>query len=199
MRIVTCFDNNFIELGTRAFRNHSRYASQNGYEYNVFQGRLNSARPAAWDKIIHILTNLENMPQDEWLLWIDADAYFIRRDVRLECFCLPQKQMVVCVDSCGNLNTGVWFVKNTPDAIAILDKIWWSESFIHHQWWENAAFISLYDEFASNIGLVSFEKINTYPQDFNDSTFILHFAGYNKMQRLNKMEGLYPAIKSAFM
>jgi hypothetical protein len=49
-------------------------------------------------------------------------------------------------DSCGHINSGNVFFRNTPWARSYWKRVWEQTDCLYHIWWENAAMIKLYEE-----------------------------------------------------
>lgn len=180
-----------------ALKNHTRYAAKHNHSYDFHLGSLDPSRPPAWSKLLHIERNLKELEDGEWLLWIDADAFFINQDIKLESLIIPDKDMVVCVDAQNNENTGVWFWRKCKWSMDYLRELWEQKQFIHHQWWENMAFMYTWKVHSDHIGWQPFKSINTYPNFYEKGDFILHLAGNSKISRLNYMAAHYEEIQKA--
>lgn len=186
----------FTEL---ALRNHTRYAAKHNHSYDFHLGSLDPSRPPAWSKLLHIERNLKELEVGEWLLWIDADAFFINQDIKLESLIIPDKDMVVCVDAQNNENTGVWFWRKCKWSMDYLRELWEQKQFIHHQWWENMAFMYTWKAHSDHIGWQPFKSMNTYPDFYQKGDFVLHVAGGNKINRLQMAVQQHPEVRDALV
>jgi hypothetical protein len=132
----------------------------------------------------------------EWVWLLDSDAFImnaeisglavIRFHLAKEAKISPRKiDIILCKDMNG-INTGSLFIRSSE----------WTDTFInrwvsyendttihnHHIWWEQAAFIQMYqrDELnlRSHVLIIEQRKINSYPGAYRDGDFVLHGAGF---------------------
>jgi galactosyl transferase GMA12/MNN10 family len=95
----------------------------------------------------------------------------------------------------NNLNTGNVFFRNVPEAFEILDRVDAQRHLTFHEWWEQAAYIELYetDAFArEHLRVVDDQRLfNSYPTFLADrypdhcyrqGDLLIHFAGLWKEQ-----------------
>jgi hypothetical protein len=178
---------------------HRAYAELHGYSFAEL-GTMPACllRPLPWYKIA---TALHLLRQDfDTLLYIDADCLVTNPRIPLEELAQDWKPGHGSAPLClaedeGGINTGVFLLRNTPDAFRLLDCIWIYNSEIHHPNWEQEALKQLlydHDEFARLLHIVSDPRsLNSFPHerlDFVKSVFrqnntwrkgdfICHFSG----------------------
>jgi hypothetical protein len=127
------------------------YAEKHGYRYiqgdEAFWDRT---RPIAWSKVPFILKCLSELPEDSMVWLSDADVLITNPSLRIEEHVLPlfepNKQFLMSFDSCGHINSGNVFFRNTPWARSYWKRVWEQTDCLYHIWWENAAMIKLYEE-----------------------------------------------------
>ncbi|BCJ91931.1 hypothetical protein IZ6_26660 [Terrihabitans soli] len=114
---------------TTAAVNHAIYCEKHGYDY------LFDVTPyplvSIVDQKIHTALNALKRGNCEWLFWIDDDAYFANIDIKLEQFIPddPKVEFIFCRSPVNQkglwtlINAGIYFVKNTPSAIALLEDV----------------------------------------------------------------------------
>lgn len=150
-----------------------------------------ASRPAAWTKIPAMEQTLDK--GYDAVCWIDADTFLTGQDVPLEMgFSMIRKQdCVLCSrDGCKNVCTGVFFVWNDPCTRDILEDIWNSTEYMHHFWWENAAFIAnAMPKYHARMRIVAMQQgalFNAYP-GFNlvFGDWIIHLAGPHLKKLIN--------------
>lgn len=83
------------------------------YEFKVYEDKIDPTLPAAWGKILGSLRALEQTPENEWVMWMDADMLFRRHNSTLESLIDPSKDFMISVDHRG-LCTGLFLIRNTP-------------------------------------------------------------------------------------
>ncbi len=156
LKIITAFDQAFAEIGAIAAGSIAQYAAARGYDHQIFRD-VNVGRPPAWAKIHYLMAELR-AGQYDYVLWVDADACFVRfdRDILEEA---PAGKDISLVNhlalrapladypglfvACERPNTGVMLVKATAWSLEFLEKVWAQEDCINGIWWEQTAFHKL--------------------------------------------------------
>ena len=146
--VATYYNDDFAPIGTICAKTLRRYTDKHGFDLHV-ETEITSSRPPAWNKIL-LMQRLLNRDYD-YILWVDADALFIRfaPDIRAEIvegkdlFLVSHeiRQAIqpgawLCLET---PNTGVMLLRNSNWTRSFLDKIWQQTHLINHQFWENAA------------------------------------------------------------
>lgn len=181
------------------------YTSHHNYPYHDDEDVYDKDRPHAWSKIKLILKYIRDY---DYLVWIDADAYIMNQDIRLEDIirdtCMDKN---ICIARDNKLpNTGVIFIKCTDWSKSFFEKVYSKTDFIHADNWEQCAIIDMYDknEFNTNENMlilnIDQQKIfNSYWYNYDWGDFIIHllgcYRGDNKTEALNIMENRYCPIK----
>lgn len=170
--IVTAYDEKYLKMARFCVDSIGRYASTHKLASCIGRiGRepgLSSGRPAAWEKIPAILEVFRaGYP---WVLWIDADAAFVRSDVDIR-HEIGDKDLYLVIGEhveprpggvvhrCDQPCTGFMLVRNCDWAEQFLREMWERREFTNHCWWELAAFINLagvdrqYDEKMQDLGI----------------------------------------------
>ena len=130
----------------RCLESKSEYAAKYGYTY--IQGDetyWNRDRPIAWSKVPFVLEQLKKLPENA-LVWLsDADVLITNPNLRIEDHVLPHfekdKDLLMTLDSCGHINSGNIFFRNTPWIREYWQRVWNDTTYLYHIWWENAAMI----------------------------------------------------------
>lgn len=130
----------------KCLESKASYAKKHGYTY--IQGDetyWNRDRPVAWSKIPFILDQLKKLPENA-LVWLsDADVLITNPELKLEEHVLPHfestKELLMTLDSCGHINSGNIFFRNTPWIRDYWQRVWNDTDYMYHIWWENAAMI----------------------------------------------------------
>lgn len=106
---------------------NAAYAAKHGYAFHYCDHLLDASVHPVWNKVLIMLDYVDRY---DWVLWIDADACFIKHDIPLDKWLQLPYDMLICddLDASGGktvANTGVFLVKRTE----------WSRAFIH-AWWD---------------------------------------------------------------
>ena len=182
MKITICslWTSEIETLGRLTEANHWAYAQKHGYNY--VSGRFVPAgRPASWGKISLLLSQFKD---NDWLLWIDADAVFTNFSTKIEWFVQEGKNFIASADYQG-LNCGVFLVSTMNWTYEWLERVYNMDVFIHHPWWEQAAIISTYwndAEVRRRVSIV--KKLQSFPQDWVNGDFIFHTPGMNQEDKI---------------
>ncbi len=176
------------------------YAARHGYDFleggdDVWDRK----KPIPWSKIRFILKYLDDY---DFLFWSDGDVILTNPNLKLEDHILPllpnNKDMLWCRDACGNLNNGnVLFRGKSKWARDFLNECYKQEDLTHHIWWDNAAFIRMFEAVPANKVMIETcedpARFNAYlfgrSDDASDTSirlyrpgdFLVHFAGVYDM------------------
>ena len=138
--------------------NRAMYAKHHGYTLIETTQRFDADRPHAWAKITLMKHNAMSADLD-WLIWFDCDTYFMNFNITLDHLLfkygsknidgtrrLDENFKMLVQEDHAMLNTGVFFMRTGQWAHDILEQVYGSPSspWIHHPWWENAAFTHLF-------------------------------------------------------
>lgn len=165
---------------TRA--NNLKYAERNQYRFKSYLDRIDMSRPASWSKLPALI---ENFSQNEWLMWIDADAMIMNHTIKIESIIDNDYDLILSDDSNG-INCGVFLCKTTYFMLEIFNKIYSKIEFINHPWWEQAALmdeLEINKELKSRTKIIGKKQINCYIHDFVAGDFILHLPGMSDQTR----------------
>lgn len=200
MKIGLCmfYDDVIKEYGDINFKINKKYCEK----YNIDlilsnQPKYQNRRPT-WERLPLLLQNIENY---DYLIWIDADAFFYKDATNIIDFIYQNKDIpFIFSNDIGdkNINAGFFIVKNSEYSIAFLNKWAYDEDlYINNpnpKWQDQSVLISMIDQ---NILDINNNHIS-YPygalQQFgyesekleNDfKPFILHFAGRSFEDRVN--------------
>ncbi|MGW8177373.1 MAG: DUF273 domain-containing protein, partial [bacterium] len=207
------------------------YALRHGYDSHIYTGQdfffikgLEETSPERqttekltdrspnWAKV-GILSNL--LPKYDAVLWIDADAFIMRPDLKLEKLFPKGKDLYLAPDAV-NLNCGVMFIRNTPWSSQLMDRWqemgltdddWYCTEFLTGAWinnYEQGALNQLYFKNWNSIMLhteiMPAWKINAHLQDeywrvprdqdlqYSKESFILHLAGIPTPRRMELID-----------
>ena len=157
IKLVTSYDENFSEIGDKTSKTLKNYAEKFDYTFEKID-QMNLERPYAWNKIQILLNEMKNSNYD-YILWIDADAYFNRYDIDIAEEIEKDKNIYLVKHYCEvhkgsyydntklvilRINTGVLMMKCCKDNEEFLEKVWNKEEYINHDWWEQAAIMDIF-------------------------------------------------------
>ena len=133
--ILMWYDDHIKHYADNFYKINKLYCDKNGYDifkssYRVYRDRHYNAIPARephYERFPLILKYIKNY---DYVVWIDADAYFYINAPPLEDLIneYPDKEILFSADSCRmgspSINTGVFILKNTQQVINIVNR--WS-------------------------------------------------------------------------
>lgn len=164
---------------------------------------MDKKRAPNWAKLPLILKHMSNY---DWLVWIDADTIIMNPTIRLEKFLKEAKvtkkhHLLLTRDPRGSINTGMFFVRNSPWSRSFLKKVYQQHIPPNAPWTDQLAFIKLFRKNALQVrNKTQFEhktwKFNAYPQEknhmqkrniptvalYHKGDFLVHFAGLHKKE-----------------
>ncbi|HEX7375626.1 MAG TPA: class I SAM-dependent methyltransferase, partial [Pirellulales bacterium] len=178
----------------------ARFCDRWGYDFIAFHELLDADRPAPWSKIRAVARVL---PRYDWIVWCDADTVLFDRDNGLRRFITAAGNADFVIQrNWDGINTGVFFVRNTPWSIRFLDMVYEQTEFIDHPWWEQAAISALAErpEIAAHFQIYAPREpvagFHGYYEKGDWGATFLHLAGIKGEERLYLIENL--ARLSAF-
>lgn len=178
------------------------YAEKHGYTYiQGDEAYWNRDRPIAWSKVPFILDQLSKLPENAMVWLSDADVFITNPNHRLEDHVLPmfqpEKDLLMTLDSCGHINSGNIFFRNTSWTRDYWRRVWEQTDCIYHIWWENAAMIKLLqsvEEDARKIQITKDHKrFNAFLRGlegeplWEPGDFLVHFAGVYDPKEIQKL------------
>jgi len=119
------------DFGDLCSTNHLDYANINGYSYikkTVKDSEYSDWHPT-WIKIDILLKTL---PLFDYVVWIDADAVFVNKDVRIEDFITDKIDLVIPKSEMDKTTGNVW--TNTTTGFMIWKNSEWSLNMLKTLW-----------------------------------------------------------------
>lgn len=183
--VTLCIGKEYSEVVAPGKAIKEEYCQLHGYDL-YFGGEefFDNTRPISWFKIPFILGVLNSY---DIVFFSDADVLITNMHIKLEDIVekhFPKnKDFLACIDGCGVVNIGNFFIRNTKKAKVLLNKMYEQTQFIDHCWWENKAFIHLLETsklMKKSTEIISDNRLfNSYVDGRNNykkGDFILHFA-----------------------
>lgn len=138
-------------------------------------------RPMSWAKLPLFQRCFQKY---NYIFHIDADTVILNDTFTPEMMLVlmhPKQTMLLCHDINGP-NCGVILMKKSRELFTLLDRMWACTYCINHCWWENKAFIDLYNNDEGVRDIVHLvpqahcNLINAYQNNYNRN-WLIHFAG----------------------
>jgi hypothetical protein len=220
--IATSYTADFRDIGDYAAMSIRAYAARHRADAFIEPTLVFDERPPAWHRVRLIPTLFDC--GYEFVLWVDADAVFLRYDVDVRSVikarkdlylvehAIPEQEKLVRVP-----NTGVMLLRNSEWTRAFLDRIWRMAEYAEHKWWENAAVVkalgyhSLLDEGDDVYNHDLLRRVSFLPLEWNSlpgvcaapNPIVQHYAGQPADVRRRELprdalKGCYAAAAEAF-
>ena len=188
IKLITSYDKNYCEIGDNTSGTIKKYAELYNYQFEVVK-MPETGRPYAWNKIKILIDEIKKNKFD-YLLWIDADAFFNNFSINISQE-IDDKSEIYLVKhftevhkgsiyentklTILRINTGVMLIKVSDFNFNFLQKVWANEKYINHTWWEQAAITDLIGLRAELNGKLNdhkgnnlyIQKIKFLPQQWN--------------------------------
>jgi hypothetical protein len=146
--LATAYTSNFAVLGDMATATLGFYADAHCCAVHVNPSVHDFARPTSWYKL-QLIQQLFAEGYD-WVLWVDADALFMRFEIDVRGVIEAEKHLYIVSHDIPHQqadqpvpNCGVLLIRNCQWSQDLLSDIWNSTQYIQHAWWENAALLHL--------------------------------------------------------
>lgn len=202
---------NYKEAVQKALDSKEEYCKKNGYDFIIGDESIyDSSRPIAWSKIKLIQKYLDEY---DYIFSSDADVVIMNDNIKLEEFIntyLIDDYKLLLTKDWQNLNTGNMILKNCKEIHTLLDDIYKQTKYINNGWWEQSAFIFLYNQTVSiqeytkvlddshilNAYIVELPKyILPTNNQYRTSDFLIHLAGIDNITHLSNMINICLDIK----
>lgn len=188
---ISASNGNHSHLSDITFPTVERFCVKNGYSFRRYHIPKEYDRPASWFKIltfIDLLGRSHENKEFEYFGWIDSDAAIINNDFNLENILENKFDFFISKDF-NNFNCGSFIIKNCYENLILLKEIYQKTEYLNHIWWEQAAFIELYEsnfrDLQSRTKIVDQSILNAYDYRFygksldflgsvNQESFIIH-------------------------
>ena len=204
MKIAICmwYDNNIEDYGNLNRKLNKEYCNKYGYDF-IFSNKRNLPNKLPHYERYPLLLN--NIGKYDWIMWIDADAFFYKDSIPLEniinhiqfthttILSKSIRQIFNNKTPDYEINNGVFLLKNTKENYKFLEKMIDCDDIIDiaekkHFVYDQAVFRYLYCENYQNFKTNSFILDYGILQHFYDyelpylkyKPLILHMAGKNQ-------------------
>lgn len=148
IKIITSYDKNYSDIGDKTSTTLKKYAELHNYKFELVK-MPKTGRPYAQNKIKILIDKIKEN-KFEYLLWIDADAFFNTFDINISEE-IDDKSEIYLVNHFNEvhkssiykntkltilrINTGVMLIKVSDFNYNFLLKVWNDEKYKNHPWW----------------------------------------------------------------
>lgn len=203
--VVMFYDETIESYGKINYEINKKYCEK--YNIDIILSNNNkkyTKRHPAWERLPLLLENISNY---DYLIWIDADAYFyIDANDITNIINIADNYNFIFSNDIGdnNINTGIFIVKNSQYSIDFLNKWAYDEELYENNpypcWWDQGVLIDMYNKNIMNIKKNSIclkygEIQHFYENDKIDKkSFIHHLAGRNNYIRYETSKKYFDKI-----
>jgi len=193
--LIMFYDENIKEYGDINFKINKMYCNKYNIDIILSNEKKYEDRHPAWERLPFIL---ENIKQYDYLIWIDADAFFYyeAENIIKVIENNSDKNFIFSNDiKNNNVNTGIFIVKNSKYSIDFLN-IWaYDENlFINNHypyWWDQGVLIDMIEQnildIQNNSVFIDYGILqHFYERELLEikKPFIYHMAGKDKETRI---------------
>lgn len=202
IKIVSACDDNMKVLSDISYPTIEKYCQFWNFSCERFNIK-NFNRPASWYKISLLINEIDSN-QFDYIMWVDSDAIIYNQNFDLRSLLRADKDFYLSKDL-NNFNCGVFIIKCSDFSKSILEKIDSMSEYVNHIWWEQGAFIELFESNFNNIQdkvqIVDQNILNAYDYRFygesefhlgqyNKNSFVVHFPALPYHFRIDLMKNL---------
>lgn len=154
--IVTSFDATTANWADVAIPNQKAYAQKHQYDFYAYEGNLTKwgfpnwtsykiahadkepepVRASSWSKVVAILDRLHQMPEGEWLVWVNTEVVFTDTEQKWENLIAlfenvdgRQRDLIITKGTFAPLNNGVMLIRNTAWSRKFFQRVWEQKQF----------------------------------------------------------------------
>ena len=196
MKIILCtitINAWYYDIVRYSIKNMHGYSKLHNYTFihddGINDTVYDGSRQEPWYKIKLISKILNEHPDCDYVVWIDADCQILLHDKKLEYFIekfsKPNTDIILTIDN-NVLNTGVMFIKNTNFSKDLMDKIWnYNKDTADYfkDFHEQTAFAEIYiksDDIKSKIVIIPYgikdELVAYWGEYYPNKNFLIHSA-----------------------
>ena len=197
-----------------SYHNKLQYCKKWNYDLIIEDNSIvDTTRDVAWSKIPALKKWL---PQYQWIMWMDMDAFFMRFDFDIEHLLNEDVDFIIGKDWHG-INMGVFFIRNSPYSMELLDILWNTPKDKWYPWEEQSALMHLLKKgqthaayfHTKHFAFPPLRDFNAYPSDFafnhkpskyQKGDFIAHFPNCKSIKNCRRiMQGMFQRMMTENM
>ena len=203
--ILMWYDDSISSYGDINYEINKMYCDKNNIELFKCSERRVSNRHPAWERIPLILKYINHY---DYVMWVDADAHFYIDANNITDFINDNKNYnFIFSNDMGNsnINTGVYFVKNSKYSIDFLTRWLHDEDLYKNNpipgWWDQGVLYEMYDksilDIKNNCIIINYGVLQHFFENevFTNKPFIFHLAGRSREIRNNHSLNYIQKIK----
>jgi len=148
--IVMFYDRAIESYGKLNYQINKHYCEKHNFKLILSTDKKLQHRHSAWERIPLLLENISNY---DYLMWIDADAFFYEdaKNIVEIINSHPDVNFIFSNDiGDKHINSGVFIVKHTEYSIAFLKRWLYDEELYkknpHPGWWDQGVLIDMYNK-----------------------------------------------------
>ena len=187
--VVMFYDENIKSYGEINYYINKKYCEKYYIELILATNKKYNNRHPAWERLPLLLDNIVNY---DYLIWIDADAFFYGDVNNITDFIIEKSVYnFIFSNDIGdnNINTGIFIVKNNQYSIDFLKKWAYDEELYinnpHPGFWDQGVLIDMYNknilEIQTNSIVVDYGILQHFGEDelntLHNKPYIFHLAG----------------------
>jgi hypothetical protein len=197
MRIMTYCDANHSFLMPHLLFNHPAYCARHGHSWTLVDRTMCPDRPVAYNRILMMQDALQTMATGEWMLYIDADAFFVDINEDIASRTMSDKDMVIAVEPTGLLNCGVWLVRKSDWTKSFLEALWADRDYDRKQFAEQQYVQDHLKANLKHIGIGRHDQMNSSHWYYKTGDPIIHFVSYHKPLAIRRGMVRWPEVAKA--
>jgi len=200
--VLMFYDETVAEYGDINYKLNKKYCDKYDLDIILSHEKNYHFRHPAWERLPLILKYLSEY---EYLIWIDADAFFYSDSENVldiieknkDTSFIFSKDFEIAIDRLEeNINTGIFIIKNTPYSHSFIQAWAYDEELfmknLYPHWWDQGVLVDLYDknfmDIQNNSVVLDYGVLQHFNKEdtiFNKKPLVLHLAGTDKETRIN--------------
>ena len=194
--VIMFYDEKIKEYGELTYFINKKYCEKFNLQIIVSNTPIYTNRHPAWERLPLILENIRNF---DYLIWIDADAFFYNNIDNIVDVIKKNSEynFIFSNDKDNkNINTGFFIIKNTAYSIYFIT-IWaYDEEFYKNNpypiYWDQGVLMDMYSknilEIKSNCIIFDYGILQTFDIVSSNKPYVYHLAGKKFITRCKEIK-----------
>jgi len=205
--VIMFYDDNIKNYGIINYEINKKYCEKYNLEIILSNNKTyTDNRHPAWERLPLLL---EYIKYFDYLIWIDADAFFYKDAANIIDIINNNKNYnFIFSNDVGdkNINTGIFIIKNSQYSIDFLNKWAYDEELYNNNrysyWWDQGVLVDMFDnnvlDIQNNCVIFDYGYLqHFYDYDkLNNQTYVCHLAGSNSNTRCTISEKYFNKINN---